>query len=217
MKILSSSMFTLCISILGLLGCVSEPPSIPSATAENTTAEGLVRVENSRYDEVYVRPGFDLTEFNVVILAPVSVSYKSTHPDNELNKRQLDLMKRYFREELEAAFSESGKFSVGGTETANALLVRAGIVDLEINVPTDSRAIRRSTVFVASSGKMTLVAEVHDAQSQRLLVRIKDRHQAREIWHKATTVSEWAEVRSAFRHWARIAQERIDWLYANKS
>lgn len=201
---------------LGLSACTSAPPFVPEATAENTTAEGLVRVENSRFDQVYVRPGFDLTEFDAVILAPVSVSYKSRRPENELNNRQLDLMKRYFTEELEAAFTESGHFRLVDTGGANTMRVLAQITDLEINVPTATNAIHRNRVFVASSGQMTLVAEVHDSQSGEILVRIEDRRQARDYWHEVTTISEWAEVRAAFRHWAEISRDRIDSAYANE-
>lgn len=216
MRSIIESMSVLCIASLGLTNCTSAPPFVPEATTDNTTAEGLVRVENSRFDEVYVRPGFDLTEFDSVILAPVSVSYKSRRPDNELNNRQLDLMKRYFTEEIEAAFTESGHFRLVDTAGANTMSVHAQITDLEINVPTETNAIHRNRVFVASSGQMNLVAEVHNSQSSEILVRIEDRRQARDYWHEVTTISEWAEVRSAFRYWSRIAKERIDAVYANK-
>ncbi len=205
-----------CIASLKLSGCTSTSPVVPEATAENTTEEGLVRVENTRFDEVYVRPGFDLTDFDTVILAPVSVSYKSSRPDNELNDRQLDLMKRYFSEELEAVFSEGGRYELTGTTDATTMRVHAGISDLEINVPTDRPAIHRNVVFVASSGQMTLVADIYNAQTKELLARIKDRRQAQQQWHKATSVAEWSEVRTAFNYWARIARDRIDSVHASK-
>lgn len=206
----------ICIASLGQSACTSAPPYVPEATAENTTAEGLVRVENSRFDEVYVRPGFDLTDFDAVILAPVSVSYKSSRPDNELDDRQLDLMKRYFSEELEAALVESEQYKLVTTAGANTMRIHARISDLEINVPTETQAIHRNRVFVASSGQMTLVAEIYDAQSGEILVRLEDRRQARDYWHEVTTISEWAEVRSAFRYWSGIARDRIDSVHANQ-
>jgi len=210
------SICIVCIAYLGLSGCTSSPPVVPAATPQNTTEEGLVRVENSRFDEVYVRSGFDLTDFDAVILAPVSVSYKSTRPENELNDRQLDLMKRYFREELEGAFGESGQYALVDKAGIRTMRIYAGITDLEINVPTDMPAIHRNVVFVASSGKMTLVTDVYNAQTNEILVRIKDRRQARDHWHKATSISEWSEVRAAFRYWAGIASDRIDAAHANR-
>lgn len=205
-----------CIASLELSGCTTSPPFVPEATAENTTEEGLVRVENTRFDEVYVWPGFDLTDFDTVILAPVSVSYKNSRPENELNDRQLDLMKRYFGEELAAVFSEGGQYELTGTAGATTMRVHAGISDLEINVPTDLPAIHRNVVFVASSGQMTLVADIYNAHTKELLARIKDRRQAQQQWHKATSVFEWSEVRRAFNYWARIARDRIDSVYASK-
>lgn len=198
-----------CVLVLGLFGCAMPEPYVPEATAENMTSEGLVRVENSRFDEVYVRPGFDLARFDSVVLAPVSISYKSRRPENELSDRQFDLMKRYFSEELEAAFVESGKFTVVDTAAAGTMRVHAGIVDLEAKFPDQSLPIRRNVVFVGSSGEMTLIAEIYDGQSLELLARIRDRRQARQQWHRATYVSEWGEVRSAFHYWAGIARDRI--------
>ena len=200
----------LCLLLPGLFACAVPEPYVPAATAENTTPEGLVRVEHSRFDEVYLRPGFDLSGYNSVILAPVSISYKSRRPDNELNSRQLDLMKRYFREELQAAFVESGKFTIAGRVNENTMEVHAGIDDLDVNYPTETSPIRRNLVFVASSGEMTLVAEIYDAQTRELLVRIRDRRQSQQQWHRATYISEWGEVRSAFRYWAGIARDRIE-------
>lgn len=208
--------YTVWIICVGLSACASAPPSVPAATPQNTTGEGLVRVENSRFDEVYVRPGFDLADYDAVILAPVSISYKSARPDNELNDRQLELMKRYFTEELKGAFSEGGQYRLVNEAGPSKIRVHAGVTDLEINVPTDKPAIHRNVVFVASSGQMTLVTDIYDAQTGEALVRIKDRRLARNHWHKVTSVSEWSEVRAAFRYWAQIAKERIDAAYSNQ-
>lgn len=196
--------------LLNLSSCASPEPFVPPATPENISSEGLVRVENSRFDEVYVRPGFDLGRFTSVVIGPVSVTYRSRRPEDELSSRQLDLMKRYFREELEQAFVDSGKFTLVDFPADGAIQVNAGITDLVVSIPEYASPIRRNVVFVASSGEMTLVAEIYDAQSQELLVRIRDRRQSREQWHRASSISEWAEVRSAFHYWAGIAQDRIE-------
>lgn len=204
------------VACAALSACESAPPSVPAATPQNTTAEGLVRVENSRFDEVYVRPGFDLADYDAVILAPVSISYKSARPDNELNNRQLELMHRYFTEELKGVFIEGGQYMLAEEADSATMRIHAAITDLEINVPTDRPAIHRNVVFVASSGQMTLVTEIYDAQTGQALVRIKDRRLARNHWHKVTSVSEWSEVRAAFRYWSQIAKDRIDAAHSNR-
>lgn len=213
------SAFLNCVALsllLELSACASPTPYVPEATSENTTPEGLVRVENSRFDEVYVRPGFDLAKFDAVILAPVTISYRSSRPENELSSRQEDLMKRYFQEEMESAFAESGRFAIVDSAGSGTMRAHARISDLSINVPTETVGIRRNVVFVASSGEMTLEAEIYDAQSLQLLARIRDRQQSQQQWRRATSVSEWSEVRAAFRYWARIVRERIEAAHANE-
>lgn len=216
MKTLPLNAGSILVWLIGLSACSTSPPHVPDASLENTTPDGLVRVENSRFDEVYVRPGFDLARFSTVMLAPVSVSYKSRRPENELSEHQVDLMRRYFCDALEAAFTETGKFTLVEAAGDGTIIVRAEIADLEVNVPTDVAPIRRNVVFVASSGEMTLVAELYDGGTRDLLARLKDRRQARQYWHRATAVSEWNDVRSAFHYWAGIARDRIEAAHANK-
>ena len=201
---------------MGLSSCASPPPVLPPASAQNTTEEGLVRVENTRFDAVFVRPGFSLANFDSVLLSPVSISYKSSRPENELNEKQLELMQHYFTEELESVFGEGGLYTIVDTANAGTMSIHARIVDLEIDVPTDQPDIHRNAVFVASSGRMTLEADVFDAKTGDLLVRVADRRQARDRWHKATRVSEWSEVRAAFRYWASIARDRIEAAHADR-
>ena len=197
-------------AVAGLAGCVTTFPSVPTASVATTTEEGLVRVENSRFDDVWVRPGFELLSYDSVILAPATITYEDSRPDNELTERQTELMTRYFREALEETFAEN--YRLVEEPSIRTLRIHADIVDLEVFVPTEPQGIGRTRVFTASSGEMTLSAEIYDANTNELLARIEDREAPRGYWHEVTPISEWADVRQAFFFWSSIARQRMDEL-----
>lgn len=200
----------LVVMLSGTIGCTTTPPVVPDSSTATTTADGLVRVENSRFDNVWVRPGFNLLSYESVILAPASITYKTTLPDNELTDRQTELMTRYFREALEETFADN--YRLVTEPSIKTLRVHADIVGLEIRVPTEPQTVGRSRVFAASSGEMTLSAEIFDASSNELLARVIDREAPQSYWHEVTSVSQWADVRQAFRFWSNIAKRRMDEL-----
>lgn len=195
---------------MGLAGCASTAPSVPRAADRVTNPEGLVKVENSRFDDVWVRPGFNVLSYDSVILSPASITYKTRWPDNELSARQMELMVGYFGEALEATFAEN--YRIISEPTFRTLRIKADIVDLDINIPTDRPAIRRNRVLTAYSGEMTLTAEVFDARTGELMARVVDREMPGRYWHDVTPVTEWAEVRRAFFFWSAIARRRMDEL-----
>lgn len=196
--------------VCSAIGCVSAPPVAPDISSAVTNDEGLVRIENSRFDDVWILPNFDLLSYDSVIVAPPTITYEHARPDNELTSRQTELMTRYFREALEETFAEN--YRLVSEPSVRTLRVHANIVDLNVNVPTEPPMFGRSRVFTASSGEMTLSAEVFDANSGELLARVIDREAPRTYWHEVTSISEWADVRQAFYFWSGIAKRRMDEL-----
>jgi hypothetical protein len=138
------------------------------------------------------------------------ISYEDSRPDNELTEHQTELMTRYFREALEETFADN--YRLVEEPSVRTLRVHADIVDLEVFVPTEPQGIGRTRVFTATSGEMTLSAEIYDANTNELMARIEDREAPRSYWHEVTPISEWADVRQAFFFWSSIARQRMDEL-----
>ncbi len=192
---------------IGAAGIASaKEPVIDTSDPSKMTVDGLYPVKHSRIDVAFAREGLDLGPYDEVMVAPVSIAYQ--RKSHELSDDQVAQMGRYFSETLSEELSESG-YQLVTSPGANVLLLEANIVDLKINRPTKP-SVGRTTVFTAESGEMTLIGELKDSMSGQVLVRFADRQRPRSYWAQSTSVSEWSEVRRAFRFWAGILTERLD-------
>lgn len=146
-----------------------EPPA--------TTPDGLQRVKSKKLDLLYVLPGATLSGYDKVWLSPVDVTFhkswdprKVTSEDRErIRKEMAEEFQKIFKQELE----EKGGYTLVNEAGPNVLRVLPAIVDLYINAP-DTGEAGRSKVYAVSPGEMTLIAELHDAQTGTILARVAD-------------------------------------------
>ncbi len=185
------------------------PDSTLHLTGE-PTIDGLYLVTQTRIDKAFAKPELELSKYDRVMVAPVSIAYRKD--SFELTEKQARRMNDYFWRALDDALVDNG-YELASEPATDVLLVVARIVDLDINVPTKPRA-GRSTYFTASSGSMTLIGELRDSVSGEVLVRFADQQQPRSHWARSTSVDNWRDVRQAFKFWATILQDRLDYFHA---
>lgn len=186
-------------------------PEIDTHPDTEPTIDGLYPVKQTRIDKAFAKPGLDLSAYSGVMVAPVSIAYRKN--SFELTDKQTRRMNDYFWRALDDALVDNG-YDVASEPATDVLLVVARIVDLDINVPTKPRA-GRSTYFTASSGSMTLIGELRDSVSGEVLVRFADQQQPRSHWARSTSVDNWSDVRQAFKFWATILQDRLDYFHGS--
>lgn len=184
----------------------AKEPVIDTSDPSKMTVDGLYPVKHSRIDVAFAREGLDLGPYDAVMVAPVSIAYQRR--SHVLSNDQVERMGQYFTETLSEELNDNG-YQLVTSPGASVLLLEASIVDLKINRPTKP-PVGRTTVFTAESGEMTLIGELKDSMSGQILVRFADRQRPRSYWAQSTSVSEWSEVRRAFRFWAGILTERLD-------
>ncbi len=186
-------------------------PRIDTGLDAEPTVDGLYPVKKTRIDKAFAKPDLDLSSYTKVMIAPVSIAYRKD--SFELTDTQMHRMNEYFWRALDDALVDHG-YEVVAEAGSDVVQIVARIVDLDINVPTEPR-VGRTTYFTASSGSMTLIGELRDSSSGEVLVRFADRQQPRSHWERSTTVSNWGEVRRAFKFWANILQDRLDYFHAS--
>ena len=212
MNTFAKTSIVLGLSVLGV-ACTTAEPMVNTEPGAYVSPDGLYMVENARMDIVMVKPDLDLTQYDSISLAPVSIAYK--RGSYELTNEQHEQMLATFNEVLAEELDE-GDYDMTTQTGPNVLQANVKIIDLYVNRPTDMRTrSSRDRIFTATSGEISLIGELRDSESGELLVQFADRNQPRRYWAESTSVSEWSEVRSAFRFWADILKTRLDYFHDN--
>ena len=194
-----------------------------AAEPPKQTVDGLVLVEGKRKDgmaTVYARPGETLTAYKRVMLDPVEIAFDkkwmSQHPGVSADDRErirqglAEEFRSVFREELQ----EKGGYEVVETAAPDVLRVRAAIIDLYIEAPDAANKTRTGT-YAVSVGRMTLIAELLDAESGAILARVADRQAATAsgvpgVVYWTTSTTNRTEARRILRTWASRLRVALD-------
>lgn len=203
-----------------------------TTSAPSETFDGLVLVPDTKFGEVYRRPGADLAAYDSYGLAPCSVAFKKNWMRDQ-NSARLDLGNRvtqkdvdrikdtlsadcetYFREALEQAppYPLVDSFSDG----EHILALRPSIINLDISAP-DTRSAGMQRTYTTQAGEMTLVLELLDGTTGAILVRIVDRQRGLDTgrlqWSNSATNQ--ADARRILRRWAEQLRKGLDQVTAD--
>lgn len=187
--------------------------------------DGLVRRPGTRIDNVFVKPGADISAFTSVLIDPVEVSFASNWdpnrtrraPGSRLNANDVAAIQSglatQFRERFTADLT-SGGFTVVDKPGPDTLRVSAAIVNLYVTAP-DTMTAGRSRTYTANSGQMTLVAELRDSETGEILARAVDTQRGRSTGNLSFTnnVTNTADARRAIGVWATALLQGLNEIY----
>lgn len=207
----------LAVGAIVLAGCAS--------TDAVTEWDGLVRQPNTRLNAVFLKPNAQVAAYRSVMLDPVQVSFDSNWDPNRgtrstsarLNADDMaaiksdlaELFREVFRDEL-----ARGGYQLVDQPSPETLRVTPAIINLFINAP-DTSAPGRTRTYTADSGRMTLVAELRDSETNTLLARAVDTQTGRNagMWTITNRVTNTADARRAIGVWASALRRGLDELY----
>ena len=173
------------------------------------TNEGLYAVSSRRVGFLAVSPSIDLSLYQKLMVPDVLVTFKDDRKRYRLNDAQIDNLRRYFHEELEKELAKGG-YDLTDEPGSDVLFLTTLLVDLIVTQPREQTSAR-DRVWVVSSGEVTLIMELRDSLSGKVLARATDRRAVtgssmeRDI---ATTAV--ANLRRLFSSWARLLRQRLD-------
>ena len=107
---------------------------------------------------------------------------------------------------------KSTKYTLVTEPGPDVLIVRAGVLDVVSYAPPDDRP-GRGNVYLRRLGEATLVAELHDGESDAILARIVDRRAAEPAGmnlQQSNNVQNASEVRRVATYWAFSLREALD-------
>ena len=205
-----------------LTACASSGDSPPAKTHD-----GLMLVPDSQFDEVYRKPGADLSVYTELGLEPCKVAFKKNWLRDQ-NSSRLDLSSRVTQkdvdrikdslgalcdEEFRAALLEDPAYSIvdAHADGEQVLVLRPAIINLDINAP-DIQSANRARSYTTSAGEMTLSLELFDATTGETLARAVDKKRgiddSRMQW--SSSVSNSAEAKRMLKRWTKILREGLD-------
>ncbi len=195
--------------------------------APKESFDGLVLQPDTKFGEVYRRPGVDLSEYRAYGLEPCEVAFKKNWMRDQ-NSSRLDLGNRVTQKDVDrikdALGAECGKYFRAALEKAppyklvdsfdngeQVLVLHPSIIDLDITAP-DTRTTGMQRTYTTQTGEMTLVLELLDGTTGEILVRIVDRQRSRETsWLQWTNaVTNQAEARRVLGRWAGQFRQALD-------
>jgi hypothetical protein len=210
------------IALLGLFALAS----IASAADEmpETTPEGLVLIENTKLNTVYVRPGATLDHYTKVVLFDVEVAFRKDW-DRDYNRtvlpgttrvrpKDMERIKAGLAEEFKTVFTEELQdkrgYEVVETADYDVLVVKAAIINLDVTAP-QLRGTSNDRNVITSAGQMTLWMELHDSVTGELIARVIDPavDNRNGLAFRASTSGNKSAARKILSEWASILGENM--------
>jgi len=197
---------------------------LPAMAADEPPKEwdGLVRVNSKQIDHLYKLPEADFSGYKRVRLDPIEVEFDKNwkpndsqrSPSSRLTNSDLEQIKKTLAEEFRKVFTEElteNGYPVVNEDGDDVLRVSAAIVNLYITAP-DKMSAGRSRTYTTNAGHMTLVAELRDSVTGKLMARAVDSVQARDTgtFMMTTSVTNLASARNALIKWARVLRGGLD-------
>lgn len=202
--------------------CVLTAVGVPgaSAAAAATQWDGLELRNDRRVDQLFVRPDASLAGFQRVRLARLQVSFDGNWNPNRtrrgaqrLNEQDFARIRNTLADEFASIFAQElarGGYQVVNEAGEDVLDVQPFIINLFITAPGRSGA--GSATYTVDPGRMTLVAELRDSETQTILARAIDAQRASttgtlQITNNFTNL---ADARRIITRWASLLRQALD-------
>ena len=201
-------------TLLLLLGSLllSACSQIPKATLEPQETLGLNPIETKVFDELYIRPGANFTQYKKLYIKPMSISYsdqrRDTSPLYKAEDFQLDEKEmEYFQAEFVKAITKQWQWEITDQPGPDVVSLDIAVNDFYLYGSIKNDLIRPNSTLTYESSKMTLLAKLSDSQSNEQLLISKDkrttgRSKGMGPMRRLTPVLYWNDAYHAFNRWA---------------
>jgi hypothetical protein len=208
-----------------VVGC-SGQPTVQTGPDAETTFDGLVRIDNSRFANAWIDPDIDLTQYSKIMPGGAEFQFRNVQKmsatqarrsnENEFwisdsqRQRLIEVVSGVFEEELQ----RSEHFTIVDEPGQDTLIIVGAIHDIVSRVPPAH--IGRGEIWLSSLGEGTLVIELADSLSGEVIYRAVDRRAAENVGSqmiRANSASTWGEVRRWARRWATRLREGLDSIH----
>lgn len=208
-----------------VVGCSAEP-TIQTGPDAETTFDGLVRIDNSRFAAAWVDPEIDLTQYNKIIPGGADFQFRNVQRTSRATARRANESEFWIsdqnRERLVATVSEvfdeelasSEHFTLAEERGPDALIIVGALHDIVSRIPPEH--IGRGEIWLDNLGEATLIIELRDSLSNEVIFRAVERRAVQSTGGHMVRVSSattWGEVRRWARRWATSLRDGLDSIH----
>lgn len=179
---------------------------------EQAQQAGLVAVAKSRFDAAFVAPATAFGQYKKIIINNIDLSQAAIiEPRSQGSFAQPwtlnDEDKRYyqarFAESAKENLLDSGLLAPATGSAAGTLVLNTRITEIAPHATKDDAKSRPTLVNVYSEGfgRMTIVFELTDSATQKLVMVATDEHDLGTLWEQNNRVQNNLRIRLAFDYW----------------
>ena len=218
------------VAAVTLLAACAGEPTMQSGPDAETSFDGLVKIDNSRFSNAWADPDVDFASYDKILIGNAEFEFRAVKDrsststpgrskqrefwiSDEDKQKLVDTVTAIFLEELQ----NSRNFTIVEEAGPDVLIIVGGLHDIVSRVPPDT--VGRSEVFLTSVGEATLVLEARDSLSGETLYRATDRSSIEPMGGgmnnpiRSNSVTTWAEVRRWARGWASRLVDGLDSIH----
>ncbi|WP_170287470.1 DUF3313 family protein [Halioglobus maricola] len=201
-----------------LAACSSTPVMEDKPSSE---FEGLNKVSSTGFNEVWGRPGTDLSSYSAIVATPLkSADAEIIQPGQSIQTRTRQDME--MTPEVEQGLAETWNDAITreaqdkglATDGSGDKVLRIDASMTRIapsaNFAAEKQAPGRTTVYTEDSGDASIEFRLYDNTSGELLAVVRDKRSiGSQMWSRSNTVTASADVRNLYRNWANRLVTRI--------
>jgi hypothetical protein len=213
--------------LLLISACATEPVMQQGPNAE-TSYDGLVKVDKTIMDLVWIKPGLDLKHYNKILPVSAGIEYRavkdvsrmaarnSSTTEFPLDEKQKAKIAAAISESFQSELQKLKHYTFADKPGPDTLIVVGKLLDLVSNVPPEPMG--RGGIYLTKLGEATLVIEFHDSQSGETLLRAIDRDAIEPAFvSESNVVTNTGELKRFARSWARLIREGLDSFHESET
>lgn len=210
------------IVLLALTAC-SKTPVVQSGPDANINEQGLTQVDHTAFDKTYVAPDANIKSYRQFVFAPLDLSEVDVVNPKIHNMQESDWVftekdeKQFadaYAQAVEKQFTKNDTFSLVTKAGPGVALVKSKITRFAPTAPKYDSIDRgvRSEFYTKTSGDLTIVTEIVDSSTGKLLANMEDnRDMGNDMTFHDNNVATFAmDLRNAFYGWTRAFVDQLE-------
>jgi len=177
--------YLLSIVLVILLAACSITPTIQTGPNAQISYDGLAKVNNTRVNSAWVRPGIDLSAYDKLILVGAGIKYRSVRDASRvylsnfegfpLDDEQRNYIETAVREIFTEGIAMSDRFEIVDVPGPDTLTLTGSLIDVVSNTPPLDDTVDTVYFRISQLGEATLILELSDSLSGQSLARATDK------------------------------------------